>query len=86
MAKEKKAAKGKEVPKSKGPRKSGKYKTVIAAPMVNGVVVKKVKATKAIGPTCTLMAACKYRRAVQCTMGIQEKGSCNYTRWQKHLG
>lgn len=85
MAKEKKAAKGKEVQKVNGPRKSGKYKTVKAAPVVNGVVVKKVKATKAIGPTCTLTAACKYRRAVQCSMGIQEVGHCNYTRWQKHM-
>jgi hypothetical protein len=85
MAKEKKAAKEK-VQKVNGPRKSGKHKTVKAAPVVNGEVVKKVKATKAIGPTCTLTAACKYRRAVQCSMGIQEAGHCNYTRWQKHLG
>ena len=85
MAKEKKAAKGKEVPKSKGPRKSGKYK-IVKAPVVNGVVVKKVKATKAIGPACTLTTACKYRRAAQCSIGVQEVGHCNYTRWQKHLG
>jgi len=85
VAKEKKAAKGKEVQKVNGPRKSGKYKTVKAAPVVNGVVVKKVKATKVIGPPCTLDTACKYRRAVQCSMGIQEVGHCNYTRWQKHM-
>jgi len=86
VAKEKKAAKGKETPKSKGPRKSGKYKIVKAAPLVNGEVVKKVKTAKAIGPPCTLTTTCKYRRAVQCSMGIQEAGHCNYTRWQKHLG
>jgi len=86
VAKEKKAAKGKEVPKSKGPRKSGKYKVVKTVPMVNGVVVKKVKTAKAIGPACSLTTACKYRREVQCVLGIQENGYCNYTRWQKHLG
>jgi ribosomal protein S25 len=82
MAKEKKAAKEK-VQKVSGPRKSGKHKIVKAAPVVDGVVVKKVNNN--IGPSCTLTTACKYRKAVQCSMGIREAGHCNYTRWQKHM-
>ena len=94
MANEKKSGKGKETPKAKGPRKSGKYKTVKTVQGAVAAPVKKKKAEKPIGPVCGLTCTCKFARVRivedkkerrYCSVGIVEKGSCNYAKWGKKM-
>lgn len=92
MAKEKKE-KAKAVPK--GPRKAGKYKTTKVVVTEKGEVrATPQKEKKVAGPVCSLSETCKFARIRKvdkdkserrCSIGIIEKGHCNYPKWGKHM-
>jgi len=84
--KEKKEKKEKQAAKVKGPRKSGKYKTIKTV-VVAGQEVRKSpqKEKKVCGPACKQV--CKYVKKGGCSLGLnfEEMGRCNYSKWSKHL-
>ena len=85
MAKEKKD-KAKAAPKVKGPRKSGKYKTVKTSQGEVKAAPKKKKESKKIGPSCNQV--CRFNKGGGCSLGINFSklgGSCNFARWGKKM-
>jgi hypothetical protein len=91
MAKEKKE---KQAAKAKGPRKSGKYKTVKTQAGEVKAAAPKKKEKAVVGPICSLSCLCKYAKVRKldkvkeerrCSIGIVPQGNCNYPKWGKHL-